>query len=82
MTAALEPTQAEVRRWMRRELQYDVEESTAWLVDPTTNLANLTRLAEAAAERFDHDCWLDDETHWVWDLAIEAAEAEGYGERP
>lgn len=35
---------------------------------------NATSLAEDAAHNAlddDHDEWLDDETHWVWDLAIE-----------
>ena len=30
-----------------------------------------TQLAEAAAITFDHPEWLDDETHWVWDLAVD-----------
>lgn len=41
---------------------------------PDTNFVNLTELAEAAAHELDHDEWLDDETHEVWDLAIEVAE--------
>ena len=32
---------------------------------------NATELAENAAHHFDRDDWLDDETHVVWDLAIE-----------
>ena len=49
----------EVRRYMEREVQglnpHDI---------------NPTQLAENAAHAFDQDNWLDDETHWVWDLAI------------
>jgi len=41
---------------------------------------NYTRLAENAAWHFDHDEWLDDETHWVWDVALEAGE-EGTRQR-
>lgn len=34
---------------------------------------NTTALAEDAAHNaleVDHDEWLDDETHWLWDLAL------------
>lgn len=33
-----------------------------------------TKVAELAADHFDHDEWLYEETHWVWDLALHAAE--------
>ena len=33
--------------------------------------ATATTLAESAANTLGHDEWLDDETHWIWDLAIE-----------
>jgi hypothetical protein len=45
-------------------------------VDRSTNEVNATELAEAAADEFgqkDVGGWLDDETHWVWDLAADAA---------
>lgn len=29
-----------------------------------------TQLAEATAIALGHDEWLDDETHWIWDLAL------------
>jgi len=29
-----------------------------------------TQLAEYAAWGVDHDEWLDDEIHWVWELAL------------
>jgi len=32
---------------------------------------NATHLAENAAVEFDHDEWLDDETHWVWEFALD-----------
>ena len=31
---------------------------------------NTTQLAENIAHAFDRDDWLDDETHWVWDVAL------------
>jgi hypothetical protein len=33
--------------------------------------ATATHLAEEAAINLDHDEWLDIETHWIWDLALE-----------
>ncbi len=45
-------------------------------VDRKTGEVNTTQLAEDAASEFDEsDTWLDDETHWVWDLAVDVAEA-------
>lgn len=73
--------QAAVLRWMRSELRDDLGDNDGYYVDQATGEANLTRLAEAAAEAHDHDEWLDDPDHWVWDMAIEAAEAEGCGVR-
>ncbi len=35
---------------------------------------NHTMLAETAALDCDHPEWLDDETHVVWDLAIDVAD--------
>ena len=32
---------------------------------------NATALAEDAADRLDHLEWLDDETHVIWDCAVE-----------
>lgn len=46
-------------------------------VDGKTGEVNATGLAEAAADEFDAKDvggWLDDETHWVWDIAAEVAE--------
>lgn len=60
-------TKQHVRNFMRNEL-YD-RESEVW----ERGEVNCTRLAEEAAHYFDHDEWLDDETHWVWDLALEEA---------
>jgi hypothetical protein len=38
---------------------------------------NCTKLAENAASYLDHDEWLDDETHWIWDVAVDMAEEYG-----
>jgi len=35
--------------------------------------ANPTGLAELIAHELDHDEWLDDETHWVWEVAMDVA---------
>ena len=35
-----------------------------------------TALSEAAACDCDHDEWLDDETHWIWDFALRYAPYE------
>lgn len=34
---------------------------------------NLTLLAEGCAHHFNHDDWLDDETHWIHDIAVQVA---------
>lgn len=50
---------ATVLRWMRNNAEHH---------------DNATSLAEDAAHNalpVDHDAWLNDETHWVWELAIE-----------
>ena len=43
--------------------------------DRQTGEVNNTALAEAAADALDHDEWLDDETHQVWDIAIVVGDA-------
>lgn len=45
----------------RREMQWHLLDSPN---------ANLTELAEAAAIALNHDEWLDNPEHWIWDLAI------------
>lgn len=54
-----EPSQAEVKRWLRG------------VVAATHGCVNSTNLAELAADHFNHDEWLDDETHWLWELIYE-----------
>ena len=38
--------------------------------------ANYTQLAEHAAHTLDHDEWLDDDLHWIWEVAADI----GYGD--
>ncbi len=55
---------ANARKWMTRNVQRD----------PVTGEVNFTELAENTAHALDHDEWLDEETHWIWDLAVECGE--------
>ena len=43
----------------------------AILDDPALHL---TALAELTANALGHDDWLDDEGHWIWELALQVAE--------
>ena len=56
----------EVKNWMYMAIETDresyVDSAGEW---------NCTTLAENAAFNFDNEGWLDDETHWVWDIAVE-----------
>lgn len=55
------PTRREVKAWMLRNAD-DCDEGC-------------TRLVEAAAAGLDlPEQWLDDETHWLWDVAFEVNE--------
>lgn len=42
--------------------------------DEDTGEVSATALAEEAAERLGHPEWLDDETHFVWEVAAEIAD--------
>lgn len=57
-----------VLEWMR----YEVD--AGGFRERITDEPCYTQLAEAAADAFDHDEWLDDEQSEVWDLAIRAFE--------
>jgi len=35
---------------------------------------NCTKLAEEAAKYLDHDEWLDNSMHWIWDVAVDVAD--------
>lgn len=35
---------------------------------------SLTAMAEEIALELDHDEWLDDETHWIWDIVVDIEE--------
>jgi len=68
-----EAQKAGVLRWMRAEI------ADGGYRDPATGEPEYTQLAEAAAEHFGRDAWLDDEQHPVWDWAIEAFEEVARG---
>lgn len=42
-------------------------------IDPRTGEPDCTGLAEDCALEFDHDEWLDDPDHWIWEVAVEVA---------
>ena len=44
-------------------------------IDPLTDEVDATTLAVEAAVGLDHPEWLDDDQHFVWDLAVDMAEA-------
>jgi len=44
-------------------------------VDRSCNEVNYTLLAENTAHALDRDEWLDDETHWIWELAVDVGNA-------
>lgn len=70
MKTAADPSKVAVKAWMKK--------NAPTFEDKKTGEIDATGLAEAAAEEFDEKDiggWLDDETHWVWDLAAEVAEA-------
>lgn len=61
----MEFTRPNVSSWMRR--------AAPRFRDDTTGEVNATALAEAAAEAFEQnglDGPLDDEQHWIWELAL------------
>ena len=49
----------------------------AWMRLHAREFRNSTDLAEACADALDHDEWLDDESHQVWDLAIKYLDNHG-----
>lgn len=67
-------TMNKVANWMVMELTLEADSGKqADIIEPDGR-PNLTRLAEEAAWHFDHDEWLDDELHFVWEAAIDAAD--------
>jgi len=58
----------EVKDWMLMALDTD----SATYVDVDNKCFNITRLAKNAAFSFNSEAWLNDEKHFVWDLAVEA----------
>ena len=68
-----------VVRFMKEQIRQEAEmryvSGGCLYYDHRTCEVNYTRLAEAAAHHFDHDEWLDDSDHWIWEAPIEAAQA-------
>lgn len=52
-------------------------EAVVWMSQMLTDNPHLTAtaLAEGVATALDHDSWLDDESHWIWDLAVDMVTA-------
>lgn len=59
----------EITKWLEREIRSTPENWIDW----RTGEISATELAEWWAECHDHEA-LDDETHIVWDVAVELAE--------
>lgn len=55
----------QIREYMTRQIHV--------YVDPRTGEVNCTGLAVDAAIGMDHPEWLDDDTHMVWELAVDMA---------
>lgn len=58
----------------RKQEALDKGKVLAWMRRNAEHHDNATSLAEEAAHYAlpeEHDVWLDDDTHWVWDLAIQ-----------
>jgi hypothetical protein len=47
--------------------------------DAATGIVSATRLAEAYCEAYGVEEWLEDEGHWVWQIAADVATARGGG---
>jgi len=75
----------QVRAFMRAEIQDEIlmYENGEWSISSryvyldSCGIANLTTLAENAAHYVEHDEWLDDSDHWVWEEAVDIADAMG-----
>ena len=64
MSAARLGSEAEAFRWAKAHAgEYR---------EALTGEPEYTALAEAAADHFGRLEWLDEETHWIWDVAIDA----------
>lgn len=42
-----------------------------FMADEAASYETATELAEAAAYEANHIDWLHDETHWVWEIALD-----------
>lgn len=57
--------------------QYNRNDIVSFMQVEVNNVASATELAENTAYGFDHPEWLDDETHIVWDLAVDIFDSRG-----
>ena len=63
----------------QRKAEQDLKSKVlAWMRLRAEHHDNATSLAEDAAHNAagDNDAWLDDEQHWVWDMAIQVMPGE------
>ena len=65
----MEGTQRTVKNAMIREVRIDPEKYL-----DSSGCFQYTALAEWAAWEIGQDTWLDDETHFVWDLAVDVGD--------
>ena len=65
-TMGMDVTKEQVRRYLC--------DAVSEQLDDHGGEVNCTQLAEYAANAFDKDHWLDDETHWIWEVAAAIAE--------
>lgn len=59
---------------MRKVARLELRENWDEIYDCRTGEVNATRLAELTAQALDIDAALDDETHPIWDVALDVAE--------
>lgn len=62
---------------MKKEVLNYMLRVIATCVDAATGEVNTTVLAELAADKFNLDSALDDETHWIWEITLKAVEIYG-----
>ena len=60
-------TKSRIKNWMRLQL------SNGEFRDSAGEIL-CGKMAEEAAWAHDVDHWLDEETHWIWDVAVDVAE--------
>jgi len=65
----LPATKASIKRWLKLQALtapvFFRDSAGCWIS---------TSFAEVAAHNWQRYDWLDDETHWIWDVAVEVAD--------